>query len=62
MTKSMIARAYLDGFATARAVLDLDDLTVGEIIESLDPDGDEDPLLTPWKRGYIAAIRSAFGR
>lgn len=62
MMKSLVVHQYLDGFATARTVLELDDLTVEEIVQSLDPDGDENPLLTPWKRGYLAAIRSAFGR
>ena len=56
------ARAYLDGFGTARSVLQYDRLTVGEILGALDPDREADPSLTPWKRGYHAAIRSAFGR
>jgi hypothetical protein len=54
------ARAYLDGFATAKSVLELDDLTSWEIMEALDPDR-EDPLVTPWRRGYNAAIRSSWG-
>lgn len=54
------ARAFLDGFATARMVLDHDALTLEEIVESLDPR----PALRdrPWQRGYRAAIRAAFGR
>ena len=55
--------AYLDGFATASSVIELDDLTTEEIVVSLDPDDEAAvPPLTPWKRGYRAGIRSAFGR
>ena len=54
-------RAYLDGFGTVRSVLEVDRLTVEEILTSLDPNRESDPALTPWKRGYHAAIRSAFG-
>jgi hypothetical protein len=61
MAKGRTARAYLDGFGTVRSVLDLDSLTVREVLGALDPDADRDPLLTPWKRGYNAAIRVAFG-
>jgi hypothetical protein len=60
MTKGKMARAYLAGFATVKSVLELDGLTVQEIVEALEPDG-EDPFLTPWKRGYNAAVRAAFG-
>ena len=56
------AKAYLDGFGTARSVIELDHLTVEEILGSLDPEREADPSLTPWKRGYQAAIRTAFGR
>ena len=55
------AEAYLDGFGTVRSVIELDELTVREILESLDADRETDPALTPWKRGYQAAIRTAFG-
>jgi hypothetical protein len=55
-------RAYLDGFATARLVLQHDGLTVGEILDSLDPLPESDWKIHPWRRGYKAAIRSAFGR
>jgi hypothetical protein len=58
--KGKAARAYLDGFATVKSVLELDVLTMHEIVEALDP-GREDPLLNPWKRGYNAAIRAALG-
>ena len=58
--KRKAARAYLDGFGTVRSVLQLDALTAKEIIEALDPER-EDPLLNPWKRGYNAAIRTAWG-
>jgi hypothetical protein len=56
------AKAYLDGFGTVRSVIELDRLTVEEILGSLDREREADPSLTPWKRGYQAAIRSAFGR
>jgi hypothetical protein len=54
-------RTYLDGFATVRSVIELDELTASEVLESLDPDPERDPALSPWKRGYQAAIRAAFG-
>jgi hypothetical protein len=55
-------RAYLDGFSTACSVIELDHLTLNEILASLDPEQLADPSLTPWKRGYQAGIRAAFGR
>lgn len=61
MAKGKTARAYLDGFGTVRSVLEVDRLTLTEILGALDPDQERDPLLTPWKRGFNAAIRSAFG-
>lgn len=54
------ARDFLDGFATARLVLDHDTLTPEEIAESLDPR--LAPRDRPWQQGYRAAIRAAFGR
>ena len=54
-------RRYLDGFATGHQVLLYDDLTVHEIVESLVADGEDDWTLGPWRSGYQAAIRSAFG-
>jgi len=54
------ARAYLEGFGTVKSVLEFDELTAREIMEALDPER-EDPLLNPWKRGYNAGIRSAWG-
>jgi hypothetical protein len=54
------AQAYLDGFGTVKSVLELDGLTLQEVIEALDLER-EDPLLNPWKRGYNAAIRAALG-
>lgn len=54
-------RSYLDGFGTVRSVLEWDELTMREIIEALDPDRETEAELTPWKRGYRAAIRAAFG-
>jgi hypothetical protein len=58
--RRMAARAYLDGFGTVKTVLEFDALTAQEIIDALDPER-EDPLLNPWKRGYNAAIRAAWG-
>jgi len=58
--KGKAARAYFDSVATVKSVLELDALTVQELVEALDPER-EDPLLSPWKRGYKAAIRSALG-
>ncbi len=58
---SRATKTYLDGFATVRSVIDLDELTASEVLESLDPQREHDPALTPWKRGYQAAIRAAFG-
>ena len=55
-------RAYLDGFATARLVLQHDGLTVEEILDSLDPRPETDWTIHPWRHGYKAAIRAAFGR
>ena len=54
-------KAYLDGFGTVRCVIDLDELTVREVLEALLGERDTDLALTPWKRGYRAAIRTAFG-
>jgi hypothetical protein len=61
MRKKQTSKAFLDGFGTVRSVLELDELTMTEVLESLYPEGDTDPVLTPWKRGYQAAIRAAFG-
>jgi hypothetical protein len=60
-TKGKAARAYLEGFGTVKGVLELDVLTAQEIIEALAEER-EDPLLSPWRRGYNAAIRSAMGQ
>jgi hypothetical protein len=54
-------RASLDDYEPLRSIVELDTLTTVKIMESMDSEGD-DPLLNPWKRGYRAAIRSAFGR
>jgi len=58
--KGHAAKAYLDGFGTVKSVLELDSLTIQEIMEALDPER-EDPLPNPWRRRYNAAIRSAWG-
>jgi hypothetical protein len=55
-------RTYLDRFATAHQVLKHDELTVHEVLESLDAEREGDWTVSPWRRGYLAAIRSAFGR
>jgi len=59
--RSAAAKAYLDGFGTVRSVIELDRLTAGEILTSVDPEWESGPTLNPWKRGYRAAIRAAFG-
>jgi hypothetical protein len=56
----MKARSYLDGFGAVGSVLDLDAMTRLEIVEALDPER-QDPLVSPWKRSYHAAIRRALG-
>ena len=61
MAMGRTAQAYLDGVGTVRSVLELDGLTVDEILRAFDLEKDRDPSLTPWKRGFNAAIRSAFG-
>ena len=58
--KRKAARRYFDGFGAVKSVLELDVLTVHDLVEALDLER-EDPLLNPWKRGYNAAIRSALG-
>src|SRR5262245_43042471 len=59
--KRSSARAYLDGFGTVWSVLELDGLTVWEVMEAFDPEW-EDSLPNPWKLGYNAAIRAAWGQ
>jgi hypothetical protein len=54
------AWAYLNGFGTVKSVRELDAWSAHEILEALDPE-QEDPLLNPWKRGYNAALRRAWG-
>jgi hypothetical protein len=61
MAGSKVARVYLGGFGTARSVLDLDNLTLTEILVALDRDRYSGPYLTAWKQAYLAAIRSALG-
>lgn len=58
---SAATRAYLDGFRTVSSVIELDELTLDEVLASLDPNREADPTLSPWKRGYNAAIRAALG-
>jgi hypothetical protein len=59
---SASARAYLDGFSTVCSVIELDELTLDEVLASLHPNREADPSLTPWRRGYQAAIRAALGQ
>ena len=59
--KGKAARAYFEGLREVKSVLELDVLTVHDLVEALDLER-EDPLLNPWKRGYNAAIRSALGQ
>ena len=59
--KRKSARSYLDGFGAVKSVLDLDVLTVQEVVEALDLER-EDPFVNPWRRGHKAAIRSILGR
>jgi hypothetical protein len=61
MAGSKMARVYLGGVGTARSVLDLDNLTLTEILVALDRDRYSDPYLTAWKQAYLATIRSALG-
>lgn len=53
-------RSYLDGFGTVPTVLEYDRLTRQEVLDSLEEDC-ADPTVTPWKCGYNAAVRAAFG-
>jgi len=50
----------VDGYGAVRSVLELDSLTRQDIVDALDPER-EDPLLSPWKRGYNSVIRRALG-
>jgi hypothetical protein len=55
--RQRMARAYHDGFDRVESVLELDVLTVRQIVEALDPER-EDPLLKPWNRRHDAAVRT----
>ena len=61
MKRRAAGRAYVDGFETVGSVFELDGVTAREIAEALDPHR-EDPLITPWRRGFNAAIRAASRR
>ena len=61
MMRRAAARAYLNAFGTVKNEFSLDDVTAREIAEALDPHR-EDPLITPWRRGFNAAIRAASRR
>ena len=61
MTRRQAVKNYLDGFGTVRSILEFDRLTVEEVLGALRTE-DADPGLTPWKRGFHAAVRSAFGQ
>lgn len=60
MTRNTAAREYLERRGAIRSILGFDTLTAREIVEALDTDR-EDPFLNPWRRGYNAAIRRAYG-
>jgi hypothetical protein len=60
MANGKQAWAYLDGFAAA-SVTDMDELMEDAVFGAMDADGYDDPFLTPWKRGYRTAIRTASG-
>ena len=53
-------RAYLPGFAAADHLSEIDTLSVQDLVAALDLER-EDPLLSPWRRSYQAAIRRALG-
>jgi hypothetical protein len=55
-----MARAYLDRLGRVDSVVELDVLTVQQIVEALDPER-EDPLLKPWNRRHAAAVRRVLG-
>lgn len=55
-----MARAYFDGFGRVESVLELDVLTVRQIVEALDPER-EDPFVKPWNRRHGAAVRRVLG-
>lgn len=61
MAKRKMPRAYVDDFGTVKSVLDVERLTVLDIVDALDTEGD-DPFLTPWRRSCDAAVRAALGR
>ena len=58
MKRRAAGRAYRDAFGTVKGEFELDDVTAREIAEALDPHR-EDALITPWRRGFNAAIRAA---
>lgn len=58
--KRRIGQAYRDGFERVNSVLEVDALTLQQIVEELDPER-EDPLIRPWNRRHGAAIRRVLG-
>ena len=52
-------KAYLEGFATVQSVLELDQVTVKDVLASLGGEREMDLALSPWKRGCREAIRKA---
>jgi hypothetical protein len=61
MARTKVAPGYKGGFGATRSGLELDRPTLDEILGAYGGASDRDPLLTPWRRGYRAAIRSALG-
>lgn len=51
-----MGQAYLDGFGRVVGVLEVDELTLRQIVDELDPER-EDPLIRPWNRRHGAAVR-----
>lgn len=60
MASSKAARQYMERFAMAHGILDLEDQILDELLDAFDPGAEGDPLLTPWRRGHRVTIRSAF--
>lgn len=52
-------RAYLEGFATVQSVLELDQVSVRDVLASLGGEREMDLALSPWKRGCREALRKA---
>jgi len=58
--KGTRTQASLDGFGMVKSRLEVDVMTMEEILKELELER-QDPLLSPWTKGYKAAIRTALG-